>query len=213
MRLRDHAEYPAARRARVGKLTVTEGAVSNDGYVVPFAPGNHSVFDGALLQVIEHLVAGGHRLSGDRLELTEVRHIEVADAPRPDLAVLAKLLKGRDGVFKGMAAAPMKKVAIQVVRAEPSEGVFACRDGALPGGILGKDFGDEEYLIATAADGLVHPFFGYPGQIHFRRIDVTHPEIDPPAQGGDRGIAIVIIAVPSPLTDNRDLTLGGIESS
>src|SRR5262245_28785522 len=112
-----------------------------------------------------------------------------------------------------MAAAPMEKVAIQVVCAKPGERTFARRHSALKGCVLRKDFGDEEYLVAPATNGFLYPFFGHSRQIHFRRIDVTHPEIEPKAQSSDSRSAIVMIAIPGSLTDNRDLTLGGIEPS
>ena len=49
-----------------GKSPVAERAVGDHGDAVRLAPGEHRVLDGALLQVVEDLVAGEAALAGDR---------------------------------------------------------------------------------------------------------------------------------------------------
>jgi hypothetical protein len=61
-----------------------------------FTPGDDPVFDCALLQVVQHLIAGDPPLAGDRQGLVEILGIEIADAPRQYLAGLAKLFERGD---------------------------------------------------------------------------------------------------------------------
>ena len=53
-------------------MTVAERAVGDDGHLVLFAPRNDRIFDGAFLDMIEHLVAGDLALTGDHQRLLKV---------------------------------------------------------------------------------------------------------------------------------------------
>lgn len=81
MIVRDSLQHTATRRARAGKLPMTERTISHYRDVMPFAPGDHGMLNGAFLHVLQHLVTSGTRLAGDGFELPEIRLIEVADPP------------------------------------------------------------------------------------------------------------------------------------
>jgi hypothetical protein len=106
------------------------------------------VLDGALLQMIEHLVARRTRRPRGGGELVEVVDVEVADAPGEDLAGAAKLLEGRDRLGQGMRAPPVQEIAVEAVRPEPGERALAGRDGALARGVVRQDLRDQEDLVA-----------------------------------------------------------------
>src|SRR5690606_35224212 len=58
MRGGDLLQDPPAGRRRAREVAVPERAVGNDRHGVLLAPGDDRVFYGALLQMVEHLVAG-----------------------------------------------------------------------------------------------------------------------------------------------------------
>src|SRR5271157_6435435 len=68
---------------RAGKAPMAEGAVGGDGDAAPLAPGQHGMFDGALLEMIEDLVAGEapFPLPCHRCGLFEVARVEIAHSP------------------------------------------------------------------------------------------------------------------------------------
>ena len=61
-----------------------------------------SVFDGALAQMIQHLIAGDATRTGNCKQLIEIVRIEVAHAPRADLAGGDKLLERRNRLLQRM---------------------------------------------------------------------------------------------------------------
>src|SRR5215813_9620041 len=72
--------------ARVRKLSVTWRDVARcvlaiSASTMPLAPGNHRVLDRALLEVIEHLIAGDPALACNRQHLVEIISVEVGHAP------------------------------------------------------------------------------------------------------------------------------------
>jgi hypothetical protein len=79
------------------------------------------VLDPALLEVIEDLVAGDLTVAGNRARRLELMDVEVADAPRQDLARLLKLLEGGDRVLERMLAGPVQEIRVQPVGPEPAE--------------------------------------------------------------------------------------------
>ena len=72
VRLGDLGEHPAARRPRTDEAVMPERAVGDDGDAVRLAPRHDGVLDGALLQMVEHLVAGDAAVAGDRPCLVQV---------------------------------------------------------------------------------------------------------------------------------------------
>ena len=70
----------------IGKIAVTEGAVGRHRDAVLLAPRKYRMLNGALLQIIEHLIAGKRHVGVDRSQILQVTHVEITDAPGPDLA-------------------------------------------------------------------------------------------------------------------------------
>ena len=65
MRLRDLVEQTPTRSPRPRKIIMAEGTVGNHGDAVLFAPGDHTVLDRALLQMVENLVAREVAIAGN----------------------------------------------------------------------------------------------------------------------------------------------------
>jgi hypothetical protein len=81
-------QYLSAFAAR-GKPGLAEWRVAHDGDVVLLAPGHDRVFDGALFQVIQHLIASELARSSDAQHPRQQLLVEIAHAPSADLAGLA----------------------------------------------------------------------------------------------------------------------------
>ena len=82
---------------------MAERRIRDDGDAVLFTPGNHRVLDGALLQMIEHLIAGDPALARDFQDLAEIVGVEIADAPGPYFPGGDQLLERRDAMREGSA--------------------------------------------------------------------------------------------------------------
>jgi hypothetical protein len=72
----------------------------------------------------------------------------------------------------------MEKITVQAIRSEAGERFLTGRDGATAGGILRQYLGDQEDLIAAPVDGFRDPCFRLAIDVHLRRIDVGHAEVD-----------------------------------
>jgi hypothetical protein len=66
------------------------------------------MFDGALLEVVQHLIARRLPRAGDRGGFLEVGDIEIAHAPGENLAVANQNIEGCDRFFQSIGAAPMQ---------------------------------------------------------------------------------------------------------
>ncbi len=93
MRTRDVRKYATSGRMQIRKAAMSERAVRRDSDAVLLAPRQHSMLDGALLQIIEDLIAG--QAAGPRYfpGLFEIRHSEIAYAIGKNLALAAKCLE------------------------------------------------------------------------------------------------------------------------
>ena len=61
---------------------------------------------------------------------------------------------------------------------------------------------DEEHLVAPPLDRLGHDEFGL--AIHLGGVDMAHPEIEAPPQGGDGVGPVCLVEVPRALSDDGD---------
>lgn len=94
-------QHPPTGRAGTGKTaSVTERAVGNHRDVMLFAPRKHGVLYRPLAQMVEDLVAGRMAPPGDLPNVIEIGRVEVAHAPRQDLAFALEPLEGGDRVFQ-----------------------------------------------------------------------------------------------------------------
>src|ERR1044072_4209167 len=104
----DLLQHATALRARAGEFPVTERTVCDDGDAVLPTPGEHGVFNGALLQMVENLIAGYVARADDLESLFEIGHVEVADAPRENFAVASELAECVERFFERIQAAPVQ---------------------------------------------------------------------------------------------------------
>ena len=119
MRRGDLLEYAAASRAWARKVAMTKRAIGDNGNIVFHTPWEHSVFNRALLKVIEDLIAN-ERIC-DAPSLYQVGLIEVAHAPGENLPLALELLKCSNRVFQRLCAAPVQKIAIESVGVQPGQ--------------------------------------------------------------------------------------------
>ena len=96
VRIGDRLQHLAALAARRRKIIMTERRIGDDGDAMSLAPRDHRMLDRALLQMIEHLIAGDLALARDREQFVEIVGIEIADAPGADLAGGDQLVERRD---------------------------------------------------------------------------------------------------------------------
>src|SRR5262245_33243071 len=115
----DRRQHTAAAARGCREAARAEGAVPDDGNAAHLAPGKDVVLDGALLEMVENLVARDATRAGDRRHRLELVDREVADAPAPDLAVATEALEAGHRVFERMRAGPVQEVAVEVIGAKP----------------------------------------------------------------------------------------------
>ena len=85
----------------------------------------------------------------------------------------------------------MQQIGVEVVGAEPPQG-----------GVFRHDLGDEEDLVTPSRDRLADERLG--PLVHFRRVDVRQPQVEPAPEGGDGVGAVALRDVPRPLAADRD---------
>ena len=140
---------------------MAERAVGDDRDAVLLAPGDHGVLDGALLEMVEDLVAGDAALRRrSRRASSRSGIIEIAHAPGEDLPFAPKLLEGRERLLQRVVTPPVQEVAVQPVGLEARERPLAGRDRPAPRGILREDLGDQEDLVASPGDRLGDQILG-----------------------------------------------------
>jgi hypothetical protein len=115
-------------------------------------------------------------------------------------------LEGRHRFTQRMPAGPVQQVEIDPVGPKPLQARFAGSDRALVAGIGRQHLGDEENLVAPAADGFAGHCFRTAIRIHLRRVDQRHAAVDARLQGADfrRGVLAAFTHVPGPEPEGRD---------
>ena len=166
MRGGDLLQYASSWGTGTREASVTERAVAHDGDAVRFAPGDHGVLDCALTQMVEDLIADETARAADRPRLVEIGRIEVAHAPREDLPVPMERLEGRKRFRERVAPPPMQELAVQPVGTEARERPLAGRYRPAPGGVLGKDLGNQEDVVAPPDDRFRDDLFDDPRALH-----------------------------------------------
>src|SRR5579859_3603899 len=116
-RFGDLAEHASARRPGGRETAGAERAVGDERDLVARAPWQDRVLDAALVEVIEHLIAGDLAGSGDRQRLVELADVEVTDAPAPNLAVAHQSIEGANRVRERKPPRPMEQVRVQSIGA------------------------------------------------------------------------------------------------
>jgi len=209
---RDGRQHATALRARPREGAGAERTVGHDGHAVLHAPGDDGVLDGALLKMVEDLIARDAR-AGQLPDGLELGDIEVADTPAANLAVAPQLLEGLHGALQRMLTGPVQQVAVESIGLESRQRALAGRDRSRARRILRKHLGDEEDLVAAPADRLRHQLFGGAGAVHLGGIDVRQAEVEAASQRGERGGPAILLDVPGPLPDDGDVQCGAAEPS
>src|SRR5258708_16137475 len=93
----DLLEHLARLAARRGEIIMTERRIGYHGGAMLLAPWHHRVFDRALLQMIEHLVAGDLALARNLEHLIEIVDVKIADAPGADFPLADQFLESWHG--------------------------------------------------------------------------------------------------------------------
>src|SRR5271166_2535355 len=133
----DFLQYAPSGGARVGKSScMTEGAVRDHGGAVGFPPRYDGMLDRPFAQMVKNLIAGRMARAGDPADGVEIGRVEVAHAPRQDLALAPKLLEGGDRVLQRVGAAPVQEITVQAIGPEARQRPFARRHGSVARCIL-----------------------------------------------------------------------------
>src|SRR6185295_19521483 len=98
--------------------------------------------------------------------LPEPRRIEVADAPRADLAAADERLEARDRLLERMASRPVEQVRVEPVRPQTPEARLAGAAHAGRRGVRRQDLRHEEQLVASAGDRLADDLLDGPVAVH-----------------------------------------------
>ena len=177
-------------RVVVREIALPEGAVAHDGHVEGEAVVDQAVLDPAVSQVIEDLVAG-HALrasQGDRL--VEQVTVEVRHAEGLDLALVHEPAEALHRVLEGVVAGGVEEVDVEPVGPETAQASIARLDGAPVGCVRGQHLRHEEDLVPPAEDGVADDLLDGPAAVHLGGVDVGHPQVKAPPQGGDRLLAV-----------------------
>ena len=203
----DFRQEPAPGGVWARKAPMAEGAVGGDGDAAPLAPRQHGVFDGALFEMIEDLIAGEapFPLPRDRKGLFEVARIEIADAPGQSLALAPQLLEPRDRIREPVRTAPMQEIAIDPVGPQTAEGALASRNRPSRRGVMRENLGHQKDFLASPGDRLADQLLCCARAVHLRRIDMGHAEIETAAHGCDRGGAVALLEIPRSLANDGNV--------
>ena len=98
---------------------MAERRIGDDGNTVALAPRDHRVLDRALLQMIEHLVAGDLARARDIEQFVKIVCIEIADAPSADFPRANQFVERRHRFLEWIRATPVQQVAIEVIGLQP----------------------------------------------------------------------------------------------
>src|SRR5690348_7819628 len=171
------------------------------------------MLDRALTEMIENLIAGDLVLARDGEGFGEILLVEIADAPREDLAFTLELVKRGKGLGERMLAAPMQEIAVEPVGLEPLERGFAGAPRSTLGSIGGKHLGDEKDVVAPAMDRFADDRLGGTGAIHLRRVDVAEAQIQTAPQRRDGHGPVGVLDIPCALADDGNRAPAGAELS
>jgi len=204
----DLPQHLASLRLRLRKVPRAEGAVAHDGHLVLHAPGKDLRLDVPRAQVVQHLVARDAPRAGDGQGLLQVVHVEVAQAPAPDLPLPDQLLERGEGVLQRVLSRPVQEVAVQVVRPQPPQARLAGLHRAATAGVVGHHLGDEEHLVAAAGDRAPDQRLRLAAPVQLGGVDVGHPGVEPDLERGQRLGGRVALDLPRALPDERHLDSG-----
>src|SRR6201996_9024085 len=118
---------------------MTQWTVSHHSHFVFLTPGNDSMFNGPLLEVIKDLVTGEQTFAGDAPDFFQIIDVKIAHPPGEYFSLVTQLLEGGDRLLQRMAPTPVQEVAIQAVGLKAKQRLLTRFDGCAPPGILGEN--------------------------------------------------------------------------
>src|SRR5215467_6791713 len=147
-------------------------------------------------------------LARNPVDFLEIGYIEIADAPAEYLALPLQLFKTSNGLGQRIGTPPVEQIAVETVGPQPCQRVLARRDHSGARCVVGEHLGDEKDFIATARDRLADQLLRRSRPIELGAVDMSHPEIEPATERGDRDGGFPLLDVPGALTDDCDFAVG-----
>src|SRR5207302_6106300 len=134
------------------------------------------VLDPPTRQVVDNLVGNDVGSVWQSEQLLHIGQIKVADAPVTNQTIVPQNVKRIYCLFQWHAATPVQQVKVQSIGPQTLQAPLAGDDRAMASGMLGKDFADQEYFVATAGDGRSDELLRSAIRIHLRRVDQREPQ-------------------------------------
>jgi hypothetical protein len=161
-------------------------------------PRKDRMFNGSLLQAVEHLIASTHYVFVDGSQILEIKHVEVADAPGQYLALTLQGLECRHGLLKRIGAASMQQVTVDVISLSlDSDRSQAAKVPACVA-FCGRILVTTKAWSRRPAIGFGYDRLRFAIAIHLRRIDVVHAQLQPSSQRGNCGLSASLLNIPGP---------------
>jgi hypothetical protein len=169
------AQQPGERRLGRGRVVTSgdggeravgehaplpERRVGHHRHLPLAAPRDEIELDPAALQIVEHLIGGDRVAAGERRPFLDVAAVEIADPVTADLAVALETQEPLQRLDKRDRAAPMQKVKVDPVGAEPLQAALAGLDDAGARSVVRIDLGYNEEPVAHAGGRLPHHLLG-----------------------------------------------------
>src|SRR3989442_8061118 len=103
------------------KAALSKRAVPDDRDLVAFADRKNGVLDGALLQMVEDLVAGDPVRPRDAHGFCDAVLVKIGDTPGLNFAIPDQLFERRDRIGETMSAGPVEQGAIKGLCAQAGQ--------------------------------------------------------------------------------------------
>src|ERR1019366_9751743 len=167
-----------------------------------------------MLGVVEHLVDRAGVPSRHMKQLLHVIHVEVRDAPGPNLALLQQALEGRNCIPKRKPPRPVKEVEVDRLHPETFQARLARLRSSLQRSVRWKHLADQLHAFAQPVYRFSYQDLRASAAVHLGSIDHRHPQLNSAPERSNlrcaRGSGIA--NVPGPLSKLRYLAAANIES-
>jgi hypothetical protein len=152
-------------------------------------------------------------ISCDPARLVQLVVVEVAHAPRSDLAAAPELVERRDRLFERMGSAPVQQVGVEMIRSQALQARLAGLDRAAARRVVREDLADQERLVAAAFERLADDPLHLAVAVHLRGVDVPRAGLHRRADRRDGRGPLVALHFPRAEPDDGDLRPVGSERS
>src|ERR1039458_4873371 len=179
--------------------------VGHNGHFVLLAPRQQVEFNSPMFGVVEHLVDRAGVPSTHMEQFLHVIHVEVRDAPGPNLALLQQAVEGRNCIPKGKPSRPVKKVEVDRFHPETFQARLARLHCSLQRSVRWKNLAHQMHAFAQPVYRFSYQDLRAPAAVHLGIIDHRHPQLNSTPERSDlrcaRGSGIA--NVPGPLSKLR----------